>query len=413
MKRGAPDPIRVLVTGATHNTGLAMIRALAAGGARVIGSDDRALPLGLHSRFSTPYRVYPVAQREGPFVERMLELVREDRPDVLLASGTAACFALARQRARFERLTALNLPDPESFEEAEDSLRMLRACRELGIPHPAILEETEAAARLEDEARPGTDPLLVVKPRRDVGGARGVFYVRDRAELRAALEACRRFGTPFIQEFVPGPPENMHTVLALYDRNSRLAAAFTIRKLRQWPTGGGNTAIGISTCEPQLVSQVQPLFERWRWRGAAEVELKHDAVRGETRVIEVNPRFSGYAGFPVVCGLNLPYLACRVALGEEVVLPYPSYVVGRKYLNTHLLARSLWAELRQRRDVTGVLGRLLRQLEGGARPNSHAPSDPLPRVGKLLAELLDAMAPAGSPRLERRREREAGEDRSG
>ena len=86
-----------------------------------------------------------------------------------------------------------------------------------------------------------------------------------------------------------------------------------------------------------------PFFEKWKWRCAAEVELKLDARDGRYKVIEINPRFPGYLRFAWQCGLDLPMLAARIALGDEHAIAdaLPRYRVGATYVAPTLFLRTV------------------------------------------------------------------------
>jgi predicted ATP-grasp superfamily ATP-dependent carboligase len=390
--------LRVLVTNATRNSGLATLRALARAGVEVVAADDRRLPFGLRSRHCHLFRTHPP---EGEAcAEGLLEIVRETRPDVLLPVGSQLTRIVARHRVRFEPHVALLLPDDAALGEAFDNAATLRACARLGIPAPALLDREQAIARLE------ADEVVVVKPRPDVGLAQGVRYVRRAADLDAALRECsERFGEPSIVEFVPGPEDAMRSLSLLYDRESRLVAHFTCQKLRQFPPSGGVTALGVCRDDERLLEQMAPLFAAWRWRGGAEVELKVDSRDGVARVIEVNPRFSGLIGFPLACGVNLPLLACRVAAGlAPEVAGAPAQRAGRRYRNSGALLRTLVAPERTPGERARILVEALRSLRAVPAATRDV-TDPLPALGKILYELsgsigLRTSAPPAPERLE-------------
>ena len=112
-------------------------------------------------------------------------------------------------------------------------------------------------------------------------------YVRNREQLYTALGECEtRFGGAVIEEYIPGGVEATKTVVLLFSPQSRLIAAFTTRKIRQWPETGGITAVSRSTADEHLVKLVLPFFQKWRWCGVAEVELKCDIRNGQDKVIE-------------------------------------------------------------------------------------------------------------------------------
>jgi predicted ATP-grasp superfamily ATP-dependent carboligase len=396
-----PQRLRVLVTNATRNSGLATLRALAGAGVEVVAADDRRLPLGMRSRHCHAFRTHPP---EGEAcVDGLLQIVQETRPDVLLPVGSKLTRLVARHRARLEPHVALLLPEEAALAAAFDNAETLRACARLGIAAPALLGRDQAFARLE------AGEVVVVKPRPDVGLAQGVRYVRRAADLDAALRACaERFGEPLVVEYVPGGEDAMRSVNLLFDRESRLVAHFICHKLRQFPPAGGVTALGVSSDEHRLVEQVAPLFAAWRWRGGAEVELKLDSRDGVARVIEVNPRFSGLIGFPVACGLNLPLLACRAAAGLDAGTPGAAaprgYRAGRPFRNSGALLRTLAAPGRSPGERARIVAEALLTL-GAVPASTRDVTDPLPALGKILFELggvlgLRADPPAVPERLE-------------
>jgi predicted ATP-grasp superfamily ATP-dependent carboligase len=187
----------------------------------------------------------------------------------------------------------------------------------------------------------------------------------------------------------------MRTVVVLFDKGNELIAAFTTHKHRQWPTTGGVTAVSVSTAEFHLVEQILPFFRKWRWRGAAEVELKYDSRDGRYKVIEINPRFPAYLRFPNICGLPLVRLAATLALGEKNTTPlkFPSYTVGKKYLNPGLFLRTIWEDLRQAPDKTGALRRAVVDLDGAESAIAGMISDSLPLLGRFLLDVGQLVRP--------------------
>lgn len=357
------------------------MKALATAGYRVVTTDFARLPFGLRSRYTSAHYVVPGTD-ESVFESSLLDLVDRIRPDVLLPLGTRGTHAASRNRERVGAIA--NVPSLQAFLTAYDKRACIAECVTLGIPCPAVYAADEAR-RLLDRER-GT--LLVVKPDCDVGAARGVRYVSDRDALADAVRACDGLGCgALIQEYVPGGVDTMSTAILLFSRDSRLVAAFTTRKMRQWPETGGLTAESCSTADYQIVRQMLPFFEKWRWSGAAEVELKFDSRSGEHKVIEINPRFPGYLRFPLECGLDFATLAVRLALDGATVHAetFPAYTVGSRYVNPGLLLRTIVGQCRSGgvkartcRDALREMTRAIPVMLGGL-------ADPAPFLGRMLA----------------------------
>jgi D-aspartate ligase len=378
----------VLVTNGNDQTGVHAAAELAAAGYDVRATDFGRLPLGLRSRFVGEF--YPVSGRsQQEFETNFLDLIRRVCPAVLLPLGSRFVYTSILHRQWIEETTALNVPSLEAFCAAFDKRQCMAECASLGIPHPRNYTLADAQGLLME----GRDDVrLVVKPDRDIGAANGVSYVTQADELLSDYNRCvAKFGGALIQDYIPGGSDAMKAVTFLFDPDSRLIAAFTLQKIRQWPNQGGSTVLARSTADEALVQQMLPFFQRWKWQGSAEVELKFDQRDGLHKVIEINPRFPGYLRFTGQCGLQLSALAATLALGKQhSALPFPNYRHPLTYFNPGGLLESVltdWPRAASKRQF-------LRQL-GSDLTHAHPPlagtlSDPLPMVGRVLNRVIGA-----------------------
>lgn len=378
----------ILVTDATRNLGLAVIRELGRAGLDVRGADSRRLPLNLHSRYSPAYLDYGATSGLG-LSEALLDLVETLRPEVLLPLSTPATHAVCKHRELFELRTNVLVPTYDAFLTAMDNERTLRTCNTLGIPCPQILTRNEAAQILAEKRAPSEPGRVVVKPKLDLGAARGVRYVASKQGLEAGItENSRWYGDSVVQEYIPGDTSAMRVVLLLFNRSSELIGHFTARKILQWPETGGVTAVAESTHEPELVKLVVPFFEHLDWQGLAEVELKLDPRDGLPKVIEVNPRTPSYMGFPERCNIPISRMMVEAARNESHSPICPSYPAGVRFLRTGELLKIILHRLGGNSSQEGTLGQVWTEINAGTRPASQDFTDPAPRLGKVLFELL-------------------------
>jgi predicted ATP-grasp superfamily ATP-dependent carboligase len=396
--------LTALVTNATDEPGLAAIRSLNRAGFDVVGADFRRLPFGARSRYLRANHVLPQAHQTD-LDQHLLNLVRQLQPQVFLPVGSLGVMAASRNLEKFSAVAPLNVPDFDAFLAAWNKTACMAECRRLGIPAPSVYSERDALDLFRGS---GQEEPLVVKPNIDVGAAAGVSYVSCPETLRTAVQACReQFGGALIQEYIPGGVEAMRTAVLLFAHDSRLAAAFTTRKIRQWPTTGGLTAASCSTCERLLVDQVLPFFQYWRWRGAAEVELKLDPRDGNFKVIEINPRFPAYLRFISHCGLDMPSLAADLALGRVSVPPTEPmvYTVGAKYLHPGVFLQSVLSDFRSPQSKIQVIRKALGDLRGSASVVLSMLSDPIPLTARMLGGMRNgrpAVCPSPEQSVEQR-----------
>ena len=371
------------------------MRSLARAGWTVQGVDDRVFPLGLRSRsVAEGYASLPEHDDPG-FPGALLALLDRARPDVLIPSRGVE--AICRIRDAVVERTASLLPPFDAFEVINDKARLLDRCATLGIAGPRVYSLEEAGRFLADT--PGA--RVVVKPQRDVGGGCDVHFVEDRAALATICNGvAARHGGALITDYIPGPTESLRAVHLLFDSASRLIAFFVLRKLRVWPSRVGVTVAAESTHETALVEQLLPLFHDLKWQGSADAEIKIDSRDGVPRILEINPRFSGAIHFPIACGVNLPVLYCRAALGERLdEVNAPSYRAGVHYLDGARWIAGVIGELREPgANRSAVVRRVWTDEMARPRvPSLHTLSDPGPIVGKLLM----ALTPHRDPRAGR------------
>jgi len=179
----------------------------------------------------------------------------------------------------------------------------------------------------------------------------------------------------------------MRTVNMLFDGNSDLVAYFTIKKIRQWPQSGGLCGLSVSTHEPDLANFILPFFKKWRWQGIAEAEIKIDSRDQKPKLIEINPRFCGYIGFPIACGVNFPWYMCQLLNGEN---PGPiKYSSGIQYINWSYYLKSVSSEWRETKNKKGFFAKIYRELKGKKITNNLDWGDWKVIATKMLFELTD------------------------
>jgi NAD(P)-dependent dehydrogenase (short-subunit alcohol dehydrogenase family) len=368
--------LKALVTNCTRNSGLVVMRELAASGWEVHGADDRVPPLGLHSSSAAaPYVLLP--DESAPvFAAELLRTLRATRPDVLIP--TRGIEAACRNADAVRALTSTLLPSVAAFEMLNDKALLLDHCERHGFGTPRRFELPEAREYLETNEHPG----IVIKPRLDVGGGEDVWFLHSADGIDAVhARVARRAGGALISELIPGDTSCIIALHLLFDAQSRLVAHFAMRKLRIWPVQRGVTAFSISVHVPDILAAVLPLLQELRWQGPVDVEVKLDARDGRARMLEINPRFSGAIAFPIGCGIDMAERFCRAALGETLPeQPAGAYPADVAHLDP---LRWLQAAMAQRHEP-GNLGRILDELRSPRIPGLLRLSDPGAWLGKVL-----------------------------
>jgi NAD(P)-dependent dehydrogenase (short-subunit alcohol dehydrogenase family) len=121
--------MRILATNAHRNIGFLVTRHLAAAGHEVIPADSRALPLGLRSRHARAFELLPEVLSVD-YADRLLDVIRRTRPDVLMPLGGLA--AVTARRAEFERECPVLAADGAA---AYSTRLRSTSCARFGIAH--------------------------------------------------------------------------------------------------------------------------------------------------------------------------------------------------------------------------------------------------------------------------------------
>ena len=332
---------------------------------QVHGIDDAPWRSRLRSRSLTSFHELSLQGSDSQRQAELLSHLRDIHPQVFLPLDSE----MARWSVNLlEELPAgcqTLLPPAASYQAAYDKDLCLQECRRLSIPVPLSFTREEALHWFQNGGG-----RLVIKPRIDLGAARGMNFAESADELDSALAQCSQTCRDVtIQEYIPGESDSYCNLTVLFDKHTRLIAASTFRKHLSYPLTGGLNAIGVSTYQPELLEQMLPLFRHWRWAGVAEVEFRIDKRDGLAKVFEINPRVPGYCMFQVFSGVDYPRLALTAAL-DQVQLPeleqLSSYRVGLKNINptrAFAAARSLVASQGLFRTLA-----MMRRLTRGGLP---------------------------------------------
>lgn len=373
-----------MVTGATKNSCMAVIRGLSQKGCEIIGADERSLPFKMHSRYTKPYYSYPPGY-DDDFMDAIIKIIQKEKPDVFLPVAGSKQISMHKQT--IEKYTNVLLPDFKSYVKAFDNQLTIKACKKLNIGCPDIWHENDVLHELGKNRNRKNPVHFVLKPRSDIGGARGLGIFHDEKSLQHFKKTGKKYGKPFISEYIPGATENMRTVNLLFDTNSELVAYFTTRKIRQWPNSGGISALTVSTHEPDLVDFILPFFKKYRWQGFAEAEIKIDARDEKPKLIEINPRFCGYIGFPIACGVNFPWYMCQLVNGEKPeTVKYPS---GIQYIHWPAYLKAVYSEWQKNKSKKKFFSKIRTEIKGKKVSNNMEWHDWKVIAAKMFFELLD------------------------
>jgi D-aspartate ligase len=318
-RNGAPGAI---VIGGDYQ-GLGIVRSLGRRGVDVLVVDDER-SLGRRSRYATAAVTVPDLRDEEATVASLLELGERHGLDgwVVFPTREETVAALSRHRERLLRRFRVPTPPWEVVKWAWDKRNTYELATELGIATPRSwrvggVEELDAV-----DAEPPFAVKPAIKEHFLYATGEKAWRADSRAELAARVRAAAQLvgaEEVIVQELIPGGGEAQLGYCAFF-RDGRAAASMTVRRLRQHPPLFGRASTFVQTIEqPQLAELSERFLRHIGYYGLVEMEYKHDARDGHTKLLDVNARTWGYHSLGQRAGVDFPYLlyAHQLAFGTS------------------------------------------------------------------------------------------------
>jgi predicted ATP-grasp superfamily ATP-dependent carboligase len=186
------------------------------------------------------------------------------------------------------------------------------------VPRSRILLGTADLGRIGE-----LEPPLIVKPADKTLVLAGAVARAVRAETlaqarAAAAQMLSQAPSLIVQEWVSGPDTEIFFTLFTCGRAGELMGIFPGRKLVCSPPAVGSTAVCVAAPDvgAELCRQTRDFVARVGYRGIGSLEFKRDGRTGRFIIIEPTVgRTDWQEEIATLCGVNLPALAYRVALG--------------------------------------------------------------------------------------------------
>lgn len=371
------EPQPAVVAPLDEHMGLDIARSLARQGIPVYGLDHDPATPGRYSR-RCRFVQSPCLGRDGEvaYLQFLLEFGRRlGRRSVLYPLSDAHVLFASRHRARLREWYEYVMPEHGVVERLLTKDGLAGVAAECGVPAPRtviVRDPNEIAATAAGITYPVIlkptestfwhDPAITKMLRRGLlAGRAKVVLCNTPAELLRAYErlaACD--GRLVVQEVIPGEDGRLAYIAFYLDRRSRPLGLLAGRKHRVLPTGFGSASYVRSCRDSELEQLALKMLAATRYQGLGGIEFKRDPRDGLYKLIEANVRFGMWDGLGVRCGVDLPYIAYRDALG----LPQEPQLECRTGVIWVDGQRDLRAAIEYRRRGELSLGQWLRSLRG-------------------------------------------------
>ncbi|HEY9722882.1 MAG TPA: ATP-grasp domain-containing protein [Oscillatoriaceae cyanobacterium] len=316
-------PVKVLVTGANSTVAQSIIKALRASSLEltIAACDINPFSPGL-------YRVdeaFLVRRYDDPDYEaEMLDLLRDQRVDVLLPAMEKELQVLAERRARWEEATGTRIVvnTRSTLDITQDKYATAQHLAASGCSAPASSIDVSEAGIIAFAAR--VPFPWIIKPRRG-STSRHVHLVHSLDEARMRIAEVPG---PVLQEHL-GTPEEEYTCGVFVDAEGVLRGVATLR--REMANGITGTAIVQSV--PDVEDEVRRVVAALGLSGSCNVQLRRNR-EGRPTTFEVNARFSSSVAIRAHFGFNEAEATIRsFVLGEPIGTLRCRPGVAMRYVN--------------------------------------------------------------------------------
>ncbi|MBN1582230.1 MAG: ATP-grasp domain-containing protein, partial [Anaerolineae bacterium] len=297
------------------------------------------------SRFCASYTLMRAGSDDASRLEAVADVVKEKGIDVILPTETKwISFAVANHDALSAFAPVVSLPDPESFEIANNKWLLAQFLQQHQIPCPPTVLVTYDdifEKKLQDLEFP-----VLLKPVSAWGGE-GIERFERLDDIKRYLDQRDQDRTRekfIVQTLLPGfvvgvnilsrEGQMLATTMqrGLIPNTQKYAAAGAIRFIR----------------EARFAEIAQKLVSAFSWSGFANVDTLYDSRDEQLKILEINARFWGSLRGSLVAGVSFPYLACLAAL--DIPFPIPEYELARYFHPTTVVRERLARLLGKNRE---------------------------------------------------------------
>jgi carbamoyl-phosphate synthase large subunit len=271
------------------------------------------------------------------FVDELLEVVRREKVDVVLPLSTSELVPLSLNRRRFEEIgTKVCVSSAEAIRVANNKVNLYRFLKENGVVVPDFREAStfeEFSGAVRELGYPDTP--VCFKPEVSNGG-RGFRVLQANADklhlllktkpsntvatwedVAPILSAANPFPKLLVSEYLPGMEYSADLLLRGGESLVTIPRSRDVIKL-------GIAFIGRVEKNGAIIEQAERIARLIGLDYNINMQFKY-SQDGIPKIIEINPRVSGTIVLCTGAGVNLPWLAVQLALGETPVIPEPKW----------------------------------------------------------------------------------------
>jgi predicted ATP-grasp superfamily ATP-dependent carboligase len=391
--------------------GLAIFRSLGMQGVECWGIDDREDCPGFLSKYSRGCRVVAAFEEDRPeaYLATVLAVAaRIGRRAILIPTSDELVLWTARNASVLGKHFLFPRQDIETIDLLTGKAAMTRIAAEHGVPVP--LNHLPASERDLLEVIERFQFPVMLKPSLGSGQntlpGQTMVLVHDRDELLREYREREDPDRPnmMIQEYIPGEDDDIWIFDGYFDEQSVCRAAFTGRKLRQFPVHRGCASMGEQCPADEVAAVMTRFLSGVGYRGIVDAGLRYDRRDGKYKLLDVNPRIGqAFRLFLAADGTDLAQCLYRDMTGQ-LVGNLPQRPFGRWFIEDY----DLISFFDYRREGSLTVGEWVRSFSGATESAWWCSRDLRP-FAHLCGSLVRRVTGAAGRRIRGQRPEEADE----
>jgi D-aspartate ligase len=216
-----------------------------------------------------------------------------------------------------------------------------------------------------------------------------MFIVHSAAELLEKYDFGEDPENPnwMLQEYIPGGDDTVWMLDGYFNERSECLAAFTGKKIRQYPIHHGSTSLGICLENETVRKTTTDFMKRIGYKGILDIGYRYDARDGRYKLLDVNPRIgSTFRLFVAEHGLDVAR-ALYLDLTGQTVIPDEARE-GRKWF---VEDQDLVSCVRYRQEGSLNLKQWIQSFRGVEEAAYFASDDLYPCVTRIVGLCSEAV----------------------
>lgn len=364
-----------VVIPADRPAALGIARSLGRRGIKVFGVDQDAYAIAMASRYMTPRPIPGADGSDEQRLEHLLKLGKELGEAVLYPIRDNDVLLCSKYRAELQPYYRYVMSDHETITNVLTKDGLHKVAEKFNIPSPRVIwaNSLEEIIQIGDQLpfpvvlKPVFSPswlqddIAAIVRNDHISGPSKVVFCHDMNRLVEMYKKISVFDPRMIiEEYIPGEDSSLLYFCFYLNRQSKILASFAGIKERILPVGFGSATFVRSFYDSKLEEASLELLSAVEYKGLGGVEFKRDSRDGIYKLIEFNARLGMWDSYGARCGVDIPYVSYRDALGLKVE-PEFQYRNGVRWID---FQRDVRAFIIYRRHGKLTFWRWLRSLIG-------------------------------------------------